>query len=283
MTNLERPITTTAGIGLRKPHYKQLIEGTHDVGFLEVHSENYFGFGAELELLKQARLKYPISLHGVGLSLGSAEPISEKHLKSLKKLVDTIDPIFVSDHASWSMSGNAHLNDLFPIPYNAESLSHLCDNIKKTQDFLGRNILIENPSTYLQFENEMTEEEFLNAAVKTTDCKLLLDINNIFVNSKNHNFDPFAYIKNINDEAVAQIHLAGHTVVEVEGKEIRIDTHDSMVIRDVWNLYYFTIQLIGRVPTLIEWDDKFPELDFLLSEAKKASQILRLQGEKDAA
>ena len=131
MTNQERPITTTAGIGLRKPYYKQLIEGTYDLGFLEVHAENYFGFGAELELLKKARLKYPISIHCVGLSLGSSEPVSEKHLANLKRLVDIIDPIFVSDHASWSMSGNAHLNDLLPLPYNKESLNHLCDNIKK--------------------------------------------------------------------------------------------------------------------------------------------------------
>lgn len=275
---LEKP-----GVGLRKDHYRQIIEGKPNLGFLEVHSENYFGFGPELDLLKAASSIYPISLHGVGLSLGSYDKVPKRHLKSLKKLVDYINPSVVSDHATWALSGNAHMNDLLPIPYNKESLAALCDNVNRTQDYLGRQILIENPSTYLQFKSEMPEYEFISKAADRCDCKILLDVNNIYVNAMNHKLDAKDFIDNIDASKIGEIHLAGHSVESIEGVEVRIDTHDKIVVDEVWDLYDYTIRTKGALPTLIEWDKNIPSLDVLLLEAKKAKDIIDLNMEENAA
>lgn len=274
---------TNIGVGLRKPHYRIISESKPNLQFLEVHSENYFGFGPEIDLLKEIAKTYPISLHGVGLSLGSADGIQLSHLKLLKRLVDIMKPEYVSDHVSWSLTGNAHLNDLLPLPYNNESLAVVCDNVNQTQDFLARQIFIENPSTYMSFKDDMPEQEFIMKIVESCDCKVLLDVNNIYVNSKNHNFDAYKYIASFSEDVVGEIHLAGHSVQEFEGKEIRIDTHDSLIIDDVWSLYEFAIKHLGRKPTLIEWDQNIPEFQVLYSEAKKAAQIQSMLGLKNVA
>jgi uncharacterized protein len=282
-STFKRPVTSEVGIGLRKPHYRALSENNPDIQFLEVHSENYFGFGPEVDLLQAIGKQYPISLHGVGLSLGSAEGIQSAHLESLKRLVDLINPLFVSDHASWSLTGNAHLNDLLPLPYNEESLKVICDNVAQTQDFLGRQILLENPSTYMAFKDDMPEYEFMLQVAEKTKCKILLDVNNIYVNSKNYNFDPYNYIKQFTANIIGEIHLAGHSVNNIDGQEIRIDTHDNLVVSDVWDLYKFTMQTLGIIPTLIEWDQNIPELEVLLGETKKAARIQTESLQKYAA
>jgi hypothetical protein len=271
------PVKNPAGIGLRHAHYKDVIETKPSVGWLEVHPENYFGGGAHRYYLTKARELYPVSLHAVGLSLGSTERVSRDHLRQIKELIAIYEPFQVSDHASWSLSGNAHLNDLLPLPYNAETLAILCRNIDETQAFLRRRILVENPSTYLAFKDStMPEWEFMNAAAKRTGCGILLDVNNIYVQSRNHGFDAFEYIRGIEKELVGEMHLAGHTEKELaDGSTILIDTHDSLVRPEVWELYRFAIDRFGSVPTLIEWDQNFPPLSTLVAEAERAGNIIK--------
>jgi len=278
-----RPNSTSVGIGLRTPHYKEILSKKPALQFLEVHPENYFGNGPQVKYLEEIAQIYPISFHGVGLSLGSSEGICNWHLQKLKDLVERFKPCKISEHASWSMSGNAHLNDLLPLPYNEESIQVLVNNIKKTQDFLGREILLENPSSYLSFKGDMPEYDFMNEVVKRTGCGLLLDINNIYVNSQNHNFVARNYIDNIDSNTVGEVHLAGHRISEIKGKEIRIDTHDDVVDSRVWDLYEYFISEKGVKSTLIEWDQNIPSLDDLVCEANKAHQIQKLWSEKNAA
>lgn len=273
-----------AGIGLRHAHYKDVIETKPSVGWLEVHPENYFGGGAHRHYLAKAREFYPLSLHAVGLSLGSTERVSRDHLRQIKELITIYEPFQVSDHASWSLSGNAHLNDLLPLPYNEETLAILCRNIDETQEFLGRGILVENPSTYLAFKGStMTEWEFMNAAATRTGCGILLDVNNIYVQSRNHGFDAFEYIRGIEEESVGEMHLAGHTEKELaDGSTVLIDTHDSLVRSEVWELYRFAIERFGSVPTLIEWDQNFPPLSTLVAEADRAANIIKDRASRHA-
>ena len=267
---------TPVGIGLRHPYYKDVVEKEPDIGWLEVHPENFFGGGAPRHYLTEARKKYPLSLHAVGLSLGSDQPVSEKHLRPFKELIDIFQPFNVSDHASWSASGNAHLNDLLPLPYNQQTLDALCRNIERTQEYFGRKILVENPSTYVAFaHNEMTEYEFMNRAAAMTGCGILLDINNIFVQAFNHGYDPVEFIDGIDARAVGEMHLAGHTEKEAGGERmILIDTHNRPVRMEVWDLYEHAVRRLGPVPTLIEWDQDFPGLDALVAEAHKARAII---------
>lgn len=263
------------GIGLRHPYYKEVTESSPNVGWLEVHPENYFGGGAHRHFLSKAREKYQLSLHAVGLSLGSSEPVNTEHLRQFKELIDMYQPFNVSDHASWSASGNAHLNDLLPLPYTQESLDALARNITRTQEFFGRTILVENPSTYVAFaENEMSEYAFMNRAAEMTGCGILLDINNIFVQSHNHGFDPFEYIDGIEAAKVGEMHLAGHIEQEAGDGIILIDTHSRPVKKDVWDLYEHAVRRLGSVPTLIEWDQDFPPLSKLVAEAAKARDIM---------
>lgn len=266
-----------AGIGLRHVHYRDVIDTRPDIGWLEVHPENYFGGGEHRYYLSEARLLYPVSFHAVGLSLGSVERVSHDHLYKIRELISIYEPFQVSDHASWSMSGNAHLNDLLPLPYTEETLSILSRNINETQEFLGRRILVENPSTYLAFNNsEMTEWEFMNEAARRTECGLLLDINNIYVQCSNHGFDANDYMRGIDAQFVGEMHLAGHSREAIsDGSEILIDTHDSLVCQEVWSLYRYAVQLFGPVNTLIEWDQKFPPLETLVAEAKRAEMIIK--------
>lgn len=273
------------GIGLRYPYYQDILDTRPAIGWLEVHPENYFGGGMHRRFLREISAHYPISLHAVGLSLGSAHAVSENHLRQIKELVDLCQPFAVSDHASWSASGNAHLNDLLPLPYTEETLAALCRNIERTQEVLGRAILVENPSTYVAFkDNEMSEAAFMNAAAQRTGCGLLLDINNIYVQSRNHGLDPFAYIDAIRPGTVGEMHLAGHTERPAGESVIVVDTHNRPVRDEVWDLYEHAARRFGRVPTLIEWDQDFPALEVLLAEAVKARRILEnAQEARDAA
>lgn len=265
------------GIGLRHPYYEEVLETDLKLGWLEVHPENYFGGGLHRHFLSQAREKYQLSLHAVGLSLGSTEPVCEDHLRQFKELIDIYQPFNISDHASWSASGNAHLNDLLPLPYTQESLDTLARNVERAQEYFGRRILVENPSTYVNFvENEMSEYNFMNRLSEMTGCGILLDLNNIYVQAHNHGLDPFEYVENIKTNSVGEMHLAGHIERETEnGNVILIDTHSRPIKKTVWDLYEAAVKRFGVIPTLIEWDQDFPTLETLVAEADKARAIIQ--------
>lgn len=272
---MHAPTHHLAGIGLRSAHAEALVESRPALGWLEVHPENYFCGGLHARRLESARDLYPVSFHAVGLSLGSTERVSTHHLAKLKALMSRIEPVRVSDHASWSASGNAHLNDLLPLPYTAESLAALCRNIDITQEYLGRPILIENPSTYLQFAaSTMPEPEFLSEAVRRTGCGLLLDVNNVYVQAHNHGFDAVNYLDHIPPQAVQQMHLAGHTVQAFGDATLLVDTHNQPVCDGVWQLYAAAVARFGPTPTLIEWDKDLPSLEVLVSQAQRAASVM---------
>jgi len=272
------------GIALKHQHYRDWQDTPPPIGWLEVHSENYFGGGRPLAVLESLRADYPVSLHGVGLSLGSAGPLSRDHLQRLKTLQGRIEPAMMSEHLSWSSAPGAFLADLLPLPYTEEALTLFCAHVGETQDFLGRPILIENPSSYLAFDHSTIPEwEFLAAVVERTGCGLLLDVNNIYVSACNHGFDSLRYLDALPAAAVGEIHLAGHSICQVGGRELRIDDHGSTVCDDVWALYAQTLARLGPRPTLIEWDSAVPPLQGLLSEAEKARHVLAGQTEAACA
>ena len=268
-------IPARAGIGLRAPHYRELLERHPAIGWVEVHSENYFGEGGQPHwFLERVRRDYPLSLHGVGLSLGSAEALSREHLTSLKALIERFEPGLVSDHLSWSAVGGRYLNDLLPLPYTEEALRVFCDHVAEAQDFLGRRILIENPSSYIAYRHSsVPESEFLRAVAERTGCGILLDVNNVYVSATNHGFDASAYLSAIPVERVEEIHLAGFD----RGDHCLIDTHGKPVADAVWLLYAEAVQRFGTVPTLIEWDTDIPPLDVLLAEATIADAICEVR------
>ena len=272
-------IPAEAGIGIRHVHFREMLERLPDIGWLEAHSENYFGDGGQpLYYLEQLRAHYPLSLHGVGMSVGSASPLDQTHLKKLKKLCDRFEPGLVSEHLCWGRVGEYHLNELLPLPYTEEALAHVVQRIEEVQNFIGRKMLIENLSSYLEYEHSTIPEwEFLAETARRSGCGILLDVNNIYVNACNHDFDPRKYIEAIPADTIGEIHLAGFE----QRDGLLIDTHSRKVTDDVWDLYQFTINMIGPRPSLIEWDADIPELDVLLEEASKAQSIL--QGEKNAA
>jgi uncharacterized protein len=265
-------IPARVGIGLRTPHYREILERLPPISWFEVHSENYFGDGGQpLYFLERFRSHYPCSLHGVGLSLGSTDTLNSTHLRKLKSLVDRFEPGLVSDHLCWSSVGGQFLNDLLPLPYTEEALSHVVTRVGEAQDFLGRQILVENVSSYLQFKHSTIPEwEFLAEVSRRSGCGILFDVNNIYVSSQNHGFDPKTYIDAIPASAVQEIHLAGFD----SNGDCLIDTHGKPVFKDVWPLYAYTIERMGAKPTLIEWDKDIPALDVLLGEAWKARDIL---------
>ena len=272
----ELPIPAKAGIGLRSKHYQEIIHNKPAISWLEGHSENFFADGGmNRYVLEQIRPHYPISFHGVGLSLGSAQEPVAAHLSKLKQLVDVFEPALVSEHVSWSNAGEKVMNDLLPLPYTSEAVSILSRNIIITQEALGRQILIENPSSYLQFNhNEMEEYEFIAEVVKQSGCGILLDVNNIYVTHKNHGIDPIVYLEHLPLDQVQEIHLAGHAVTMIEGKSVLIDHHGAHVIEPVWELFRETIKRTGVKPTLIEWDTDIPSLEVLIAEASKAQLVL---------
>ena len=269
--------TLQAGIGLRPPHYKAILETHPAIDWLEVHSENYFSpHSLSWHYLEQICVYYPLSLHGVGLSLGSADPINKKHLNKLKILVDHFSPIFVSEHLCWSSVDGYFLNDLLPLPYTEEALNVLTEKIQLTQDYLKRQILLENISSYLTFNCSLIpESEFLTELARRTGCGLLLDINNLYVSSVNHGWSALDYLNTVPVQYVKEMHLAGFTTKELNNGFILIDTHDQPVSNQVWALYREAINYFGSIPTLIEWDKNINSLDVLVNEAEKANQILR--------
>lgn len=274
--NGEQPISAQAGIGLRAEHYRDVLEERPAVGWLEVHPENYFGDGGRpLYYLEQARARYPLSLHGVGMSLGSTDPLNTAHLAKLKDLISRFEPALVSEHLSWGSVGGRYLNDLLPLPYTEAALDHIVNRISQVQDYLGRQILIENVSSYLEYTNAtIPEGEFVAEAARRSGCGILLDVNNIYVNSRNHGFDALAYLHAIPRERVQEIHLAGFTINRFEDGEIIIDSHNQLVADAVWALYQQALHYLGPRPTLIEWDTDLPPLEVLVAEAHKADHIL---------
>jgi len=266
------------GLGLRHPHYQHVLEQGSSVDWFEVHSENFMHHGAARRLLMTVRDKYPLSLHGVGLSLGSADGVDKEHLCRLKELVCQLEPFLLSEHLSWSKINQTYYPDLFPLPYHAQSLQIVCDNIDLAQDYLNRTLLIENPSSYIEYTDSIYREvDFLIHVAQRTGAKILLDINNVVVSCHNHHWDPKAYILAIPSHLVAEIHLAGHSIKTLEdGTSLRIDSHDAPVCAEVWDLYAFALQRFHGCPTLLEWDQNIPEFTDLEQEAMKATRYANI-------
>jgi len=259
------------GLGLRVDHYQDLLDGERKVDWLEILSENYMiPGGRPLHFLERFRERYPLVMHGVSLSIGSGDPLNRDYLKRLKQLADTVQPAWISDHLCWTGVDGKNLHDLMPLPYTEEAITQVVDRVRVVQDFLGRRILLENVSSYVSFASaQMHEWEFLSAIAERADCLILLDINNIYVSSHNHGFDPLEYIAGIPVDRVQQFHLAGH---DNQGALI-IDTHDAPVIDGVWDLYRHAVRRFGPVSTMIERDDKIPPLAELLAELQHAREI----------
>jgi len=269
-------IQTSFGIGLRHPHYQEMLSNRPDIDWLEVHSENYFEpHGQHRWYLRQLAEHYPISLHGIGLSLGSVDPLNLEHLEQLKQLVTEFSPMLVSEHLSWSSFGQQYFNDLLPLPYTREMLELFCGKVDQTQQYLGRQILIENPSAYLQFsQSYIPEWEFLGELAHRSGCGLLLDINNIYVSAINQGFSAETYLDAIDTDKVGEVHLAGYTRKRLPQGELLIDTHGKPVSAPVWQLFErFCRHAPLNAPVLIEWDTDIPPLHTLLSEAHKAARI----------
>lgn len=265
-------IPAQAGIGLRGQHHREVLQNKPAVAWFEVHSENFFGAGGpNLHYLDAIRKDYPVSLHGVGLSLGSTDPLDMEHLAKLKGLIARCEPGLVSEHLAWSSVAGRYMNDLLPLPYTEEALQHICARIRQTQDYLGRRILIENLSSYVRFNHSTIPEwEFLASVAKLTECAILLDVNNIYVSAVNHDFDPYLYIQAIPSAAIQELHLAGFH----DNGDYLIDTHGTPVSDAVWQLYRHTLRCHGIKPTLIEWDTDIPALPVLLREAARAQSLM---------
>lgn len=267
-------ISKAIGVGLRSPHAYVVDSTRPAIGWLEVHTENYLGGGPPLARLASLRMDYPLSLHGVGLSLGTATGLDSEHLARSKQLIDRMEPFAVSEHLSWNIVNGIYLNDLLPLPYTEETLAVIASNVATAQDMFGRQILVENPSRYLGFRHSsITESEFLAELVRRTGCGILLDVNNIFVTCANMGGDPRAYLDALSGCPIGEIHLAGHTRVLRSGVEVLIDDHASVVCDPVWELYEYALGLFGVVPSLIEWDKNLPPFEVLLGEARKAERI----------
>jgi uncharacterized protein len=271
------PIPARAGVGLKPEHYRDVLDSLPDIGWFEVHPENYMGAGGwPHHVLERVRARYPLSMHGVGLSIGGAEPLDREHINRLKALVKRYQPGLVSEHLAWSTHEGHFLNDLLPLPYNEPTLAHVVRHVDELQSALGRRVLIENPSTYVTFSTtDMAEIDFLSELVRRTGCGLLLDCNNVYVCAVNHHFDPVAYIDAFPIEHVDEIHLAGYAEIDDDdGSLLLIDSHDRGVRDVVWGLYKRIIARGGPVATLIEWDNDVPAWDSLYAEAMKAERIL---------
>ena len=268
-----------AGIGLRAVHHEEVVARGPDVGWFEAHSENYFSLGgarsgSPREVLSRVRQNSPLSLHGVGLSIGSTDPLDGYHLGEIVRLTRELEPMLVSEHLSWGSVGGRFANDLLPLPYTEEALRHMVSRVTQVQDALGRQMLIENVSSYLQFAHSQIDEwDFLAELSRRCGCGLLLDVNNVYVSAMNHGFDALHYLNRIPRDCVQEMHLAGHSIHSVDGREIRIDTHSAPVCDAVWSLYAAALDRFGSVPTLIEWDTDIPALDVLVSEAHKADRL----------
>jgi uncharacterized protein len=266
------PIPAGAGIGLRAIHHRALVEERPAIGWIEAHTENYFhDGGAAVRALERARSDYPLSLHGVGLGLGSADGIDREHLARVKHAIARFEPALVSEHACWGHSGGEFFNDLLPLPYTDEAVELLARQVGEAQDELGTRLLIENVSAYVAFEHSrLSEWEFLTAVADLSGCGLLLDVNNVYVSSKNLGLDARAFIEGLRRGIVGEIHLAGHA----RNGDVFIDDHGSHVCEEVWQLYRQAIARFGAVPTLIEWDTNIPALATLVAESQRADRML---------
>lgn len=272
------PIPARAGVGLKAEHYDDILGAFPDVGWFEVHPENYMGDGgAPHYYLTEIRDYYPLSLHGVGLSIGSDGPLNKDHLKRLKALEERYQPGLFSEHLAWSSHDEHFFNDLLPVPYTQETLARVVEHVDELQTFIGRQILLENPSTYVQFSStEMTEIDFLKEIAERSGCGLLLDVNNVFVSATNHGFDAVAYIDDFPVGHVGEFHLGGHSAdTDDSGAELLIDSHGAEVVDPVWKLYERAVRRTGPRPTLIEWDNDVPEWPVLFDEALCAERIIK--------
>jgi uncharacterized protein len=282
--NAPARIPDSAGIGLRFRHHQTVIDTRPDIAWFEVHTENYMGGGSVPGYLDSIRRDYPISLHGVGLSLGSAEGLDAHHLASVRSVVERVEPGLVSEHLSWSVSGGTYLADLLPLPMTEEALSVVCRHVDQVQAYLKRRILVENPSTYLRFiHSTIPEWEFLAAVVQRTGCGILCDVNNIYVSASNHGWDATGYLHALPATAIGEVHLAGHSIQHLhDGRTICIDDHGARVSPAVWALYREALKCFGPVPTLIEWDTAVPPLETLMEEAITAEAALERQRHESA-
>jgi len=269
-------LAAAVGIGLRSVHVADVIATRPAVAWLEVHAENYMASGGPtLAALERIRESYPVAIHAVGLSLGSADPLDARHLRRLRALVERIQPALVSDHLSWSSLGGRYVNHLLPLPYTDETLHLVCDHVAQAQDALGRRLLVENPSGYLRFEHSTLEEaEFLTALAQRTGCGLLCDVNNAYVSACNLGLDPVAYLDALPVDAIEEFHLAGHSVNDADGVPVLIDDHGARVAPEVWALFAQVLARSGPRPTLIEWDANIPELSVLVDEARRADAVM---------
>jgi uncharacterized protein (UPF0276 family) len=269
-------IPAKAGIGLRFQHHQAVLDTPPDVAWMEVHTENYMGGGSPVRYLDAIRRNVPISLHGVGLSLGTAEGLDQAHLERIRQVAERVEPGLMSEHIAWSVIGDAYLADLLPLPMTEETLDIVCRHVDQTQSYLKRRILVENPSTYVTFRHSAIPEwEFMTAVAQRTGCGILCDVNNIYVSAENHGWDASAYLAALPSAAIGEIHIAGHAVRELpDGNTLRIDDHGSRVISEVWSLYHEALARFGAVPTLIEWDNNIPPLETLLQEARHADRLI---------
>ena len=271
------PIGDLAGTSFKHEHLPAILAEDKRSGFFEVHAENYMGAGGPPHrALETVRRDYPLSLHGVCMSIGGPQPLDKAHLSRFRGLVERYEPALVSEHLAWSTHETAYLNDLLPLPYTEATLATVCDHIDEVQSAIRRPILLENPSTYLAFrESTMSETDFIRRVAQRTGCGLLLDVNNVFVSAVNHGYSPLQYLSEFPLSVVGEIHLAGHTEqTDDEGDLLLIDSHDKPVANEVWELYERVIRRRGPVPTLIEWDSKIPDWTVLKAEAAAARTIL---------
>lgn len=273
----EELIATSAGIGLRLPHIAEVVATRPPVGWLEIHPENFLANPHALELLLELAREYPISVHTVGVSIGSAGGIDRLHLRRVRALIDKVNPILVSGHLAWSTHAGEYLNDLLPLPYNEETLQILTDHIHEVQDGLGRAYLVENPSSYVGLQTStMTEPEFLCDLVRRTGCELLCDVSNVYLSAHNMHYDAREYMNGLPADAISELHLGGFTREPDDadpGSELLLDAHATPVEEAAWDLYAYTVRRFGRKPTLIEWDNDIPSLMTLSNEAARADAI----------
>ena len=273
-----RRLPVRGGVGLKPEHFREILAGGPDIGFFEIHAENYMVDGGPFHhYLGRIRERYPLSIHGVGLSIGGESPLDADHLDRLAKLLDRYQPESFSEHLAWASHGGVFLNDLLPVPYHAATLSRVCEHIDQVQTRLRRRLLLENPATYVEFAaSTMTETEFIAEVVRRTGCGLLLDVNNVYVACVNHHRDPCAYIDALPLDAVGQIHLAGFARdVDAAGDPLLIDSHGAPVAQAVWDLYRYALDRLGPLPTLIERDNDIPAFPVLLAEAHQAERLMR--------
>lgn len=266
-----------AGLGLKPQHYREILETLPPVGFFEIHAENYMGDGGPPHrYLEQIRACYPLSVHGVGLSIGGDQPLDQMHLARLRRLIERYEPESFSEHLAWSTHDMIFLNDLLPVPYDGPTLKRVCEHIDEVQETLGRRMLLENPSTYVAFEqSDSSEIDFLCETARRTGCGLLLDVNNVFVSAINHAYDASAYLDAFPVEHVGEIHLAGFAEDQDDaGDPLLIDAHGTPVADIVWKLFELALERTGPVPTLIEWDNDVPAFPVLMNEARKADRAL---------